>query len=128
MRAFHPSDYPEIERFWTDRGFKAPHLSSLPRLGQVAVKGGSIVACGFCFLDACGSGVCWFAHFLTSTRHGLSGARGLSHVLKLIEEIVVDLDYGAIVASASNPSTVRFFEMKGYTSRDFEMTHLVKHI
>lgn len=129
IREYTDDDYPTIAGFWEKRDAVAPEARALPRVGYLAVCGEEILACGFSYLDACGTGVAWLGWFATNPDvHGLRAGRGLRHVINNLEGVLTSLDYSVVVAATSQQSFARYLESRGYLTGDTGMTYLTKNL
>lgn len=129
IREYQPEDYPTLAHWWQRRGGVLMPEARLAKIGRVAERDGALLACGFLYLDATGSGMAWPAWLGTNPNaRPITAGRALRHVLRCLEQIAEALDYGCAVQTLAGSSLRRFMAADGYQEGDTGLAHLFKNL
>jgi len=127
------ADHALILPWWTSRGGAGPSRTVLPGLGVIAElpRPGDnpwAVACGFCYLDATGSGMAMLG-WLATNPEAMTGTAGraLLEVVRFLENHAQSLNYGGMMGSFS-PELARSLARRGYTHGDTGHTQIFKQL
>jgi len=128
IRFFEDSDYEIVCQWWDKREIGKVPSTMLPKLGVVWIEGDRPGAMGWLYMDN-STGVCFPAWFTADPDLGPKAIyRGITNVLKFLENEAKSMKYGAMIAQTNIPGLAAIYSRHGFQKGDESMVQLFKSL